>query len=131
MRPGKPLMHGHLGEMPMLGLPGNPVSAIVCAVLFVLPALARLSGRSDTGLVVSRAVLGAALPANDRRADHVRATLALRDPAPPLATPFAAQDSAMLARLAHSQALILRPPLAPAAQPGADITVIRLDLLGI
>jgi molybdopterin molybdotransferase len=131
MRPGKPLIHGRLGATPMLGLPGNPVSAIVCAVLFVLPALARLSGRSEVSLPTSRAVLGAALPANDRRADHLRATLALRDPAPPVATPFAVQDSSMLAKLAHSQALILRAPLAPAAQAGADITVIRLDLLGI
>jgi molybdopterin molybdotransferase len=131
MRPGKPLMHGHLGEMPMLGLPGNPVSAIVCAVLFVLPALARLSGRADTTVPLSRAVLGTPLPANDRRADHLRATLALRDPQPPLVTPFPVQDSGMMARLAHSQALILRPPMAPPAQAGADVTVIRLDLLGI
>jgi molybdopterin molybdotransferase len=131
MRPGKPLMHGHVGEMPMIGLPGNPVSAIVCAVLFVLPALARLCGRTDTAVPLSRAVLGAPLPANDRRADHLRATLSPRDPQPPLVTPFPVQDSGMLARLAHSQALILRAPMAPPAQAGADVTVIRLDLLGI
>jgi molybdopterin molybdotransferase len=97
----------------------------------VLPALARLSGRADTTVPLSRAVLGTPLPANDRRADHLRATLALRDPQPPLVTPFPVQDSGMLARLAHSQALILRAPMAPPAQAGADVTVIRLDLLGI
>ncbi|HTW28442.1 MAG TPA: gephyrin-like molybdotransferase Glp, partial [Acetobacteraceae bacterium] len=96
MRPGKPLVFGRLGSVPVIGLPGNPVSALVCAILFVLPALARMSGLPDERPPVSAAVLGTALKANDERADHLRATLA-RGPAGELvATPFPVQDSAML-----------------------------------
>ena len=131
MRPGKPLMFGRLGALPMLGLPGNPVSAFVCAVLFVLPALYRLAGLADTSLPVARAVLGAAVPANDQRADHLRATLAPRAMALPVATPFPVQDSSMLTRLARGDALILRPPLAPALPEGAEVPVLPLSALGI
>ncbi len=75
MRPGKPLLFGQLGATPVLGLPGNPVSALVCAILFLLPSLARLSGLPAAPPPVTRAVLGAAVKANDRRADHLRATV--------------------------------------------------------
>lgn len=131
MRPGKPLMFGRLGAQPMLGLPGNPVSAFVCAVLFVLPALYRLAGLADTSLPLARAVLGAAVPANDHRADHLRATLAPREMALPVATPFPVQDSSMLTRLARGDALIIRPPLAPALAAGAEVPVLPLPALGI
>ena len=85
MRPGKPLIHGRIGTTPVLGLPGNPVSAFVCALLFLLPALRRLSGESATDPLPERAVLGAPLPANDRRADFLRAFLQPGDP--PVAAP--------------------------------------------
>ena len=75
MRPGKPLLFGQLGATPVLGLPGNPVSAMVCAILFLLPALSRLSGLPAAPPPVTTAVLGAAVKANDRRADHLRATV--------------------------------------------------------
>jgi molybdopterin molybdotransferase len=135
MRPGKPLMFGAIaragGAVPMVGLPGNPVSALVCAVLFLLPALARLSGQLDTEPPAEPAILGAPVKANDHRADHLRAS-AGRDGAGRLvATAFAQQDSAMLARLARADALILRPPHAPALEAGAPVSVIRLDPLGI
>ena len=77
MRPGKPLILGRLGATPVLGLPGNPVSALVCAVLFLLPALERLSGLpGDPPRTRPRPLAGADLPANDRRFDYLRASLA-------------------------------------------------------
>ena len=131
MRPGKPLMFGQLGTLPVLGLPGNPVSALVCAVLFLLPALARLSGLPGDAAPATRAVLGAGLPANDHRADHLRARLAPGADGVPVATAFERQDSAMLRLLAGAVALILRPPHAPAAPAGATVQVIRLDSIGM
>jgi molybdopterin molybdotransferase len=131
MRPGKPLVFGRLGASPMLGLPGNPVSAIVCATLFLLPALARLSGLPAAAPPVSQGIAGAPLAANDSRADHLRATLRADESGQLIATPFPVQDSAMLKRLAHADALILRAPHAPALPEGAPIAMIRLDTLGI
>jgi molybdopterin molybdotransferase len=131
MRPGKPLLFGRLGPVPVLGLPGNPVSALVCAILFLLPALSRLAGLPPAPPPVSQAVAGAALRANDHRADHLRATVATDPHGRIVATPFPVQDSAMLRRLALADALILRPPHAPALPEGADVPVIRLDQLGI
>ena len=131
MRPGKPLMFGELAGMPVLGLPGNPVSALVCAVLFLYPALSRLSGLPGDPPPRSRAVLGAPLPANDRRADHLRARLVEAGDGPPVATAFERQDSAMLRLLAHADALILRAPQAAAAVAGEMVEVIRLGALGL
>ena len=131
MRPGKPLIHGRLGEVPMLGLPGNPVSSMICAIVFLLPAIRRLSGLPGDSPPVVQAQLGAALAANDGRADHLRATLALRADGTLVATAFTRQDSAMLLLLAQADALILRPPHAPALPEGAGVPVIRLDTLGL
>jgi molybdopterin molybdotransferase len=131
MRPGKPLMFGQLGDMPVLGLPGNPVSALVCAVLFLLPALSRLSGLPAEAPPTSPAILGAALPANDHRADHLRAHLAPGPNGIPIATAFERQDSAMLRLLTNADALILRAPNAPATPGGTAVEVIRLDKLGL
>lgn len=131
MRPGKPLVFGRLGPVPVLGLPGNPVSALVCAVLFLSPALAALSGLPPGPPPSTAARLGAPVAANDARADHLRATLE-RDPEGRLvATAFPVQDSAMLRRLVQADALILRPPHAPALPAGAEVAVIRLDSLGV
>jgi molybdopterin molybdotransferase len=115
----------------MLGLPGNPVSALVCGVLFGLPALARLGGLPAAPPPVSEAVAGAALAENDARADHLRATLSFDATGRPVATPFPVQDSAMLRRLAQADALILRAPHAPPLPAGAMVPVIRLDQLGL
>jgi molybdopterin molybdotransferase len=131
MRPGKPLVSGRLGAVAMLGLPGNPVSALVCATLFLRPALARLSGLPAGPPPVTQGIAGTALQANDARADHLRATLAADTEGRLVATPFPVQDSAMLKRLAHADALILRAPHAPALPAGAAISMIRLDTLGI
>jgi molybdopterin molybdotransferase len=131
MRPGKPLLFGRLGPVPVLGLPGNPVSALVCAILFLLPALSRLSGLPAEAPPTVRAIAGAALRPNDHRADHLRATIALDASGRLVATPFPVQDSAMLRRLALADALILRAPHAPALPEGGEISVIRLDSLGL
>ena len=131
MRPGKPLLFGRLGAVPVLGLPGNPVSAMVCAILFLLPALSRLSGLPAAPPPTVQAIAGAPLRANDHRADHLRSTVSTDSQGRIVATPFTVQDSAMLRRLAHADALILRAPNAPALPEGSDITVIRLDSLGI
>jgi molybdopterin molybdotransferase len=131
MRPGKPLLFGQLGPTPVLGLPGNPVSAMVCAILFLLPAVARLSGLPGAPPPVSTAVLGEAVKQNDRRADHLRATLTTDTTGRFVVTPFPVQDSGMLRRLALADALILRAPHAPALAAGAEVAVIRLDSLGL
>ena len=131
MRPGKPLIWGRLGATPVLGLPGNPVSALVCAVQFLVPALAVLSGApaGPPPTILVRA--GAALPENDRRFDHLRGTLAEDRDGRMVATPFPMQDSSMLKTLARAEALILRPPFAPAVPAGAEILAIPLDRIGL
>ena len=131
MRPGKPLLFGDLAGTPVLGLPGNPVSAMVCSILFLLPALSRLSGLPAAPPPVSTAILGAALKPNDQRADHLRATVSVDDLGRVVATPFPVQDSSMLRRLALADALILRAPHAPALEAGSQVGIIRLDSLGI
>jgi molybdopterin molybdotransferase len=131
MRPGKPLLFGRMGAVPVLGLPGNPVSAMVCAALFLLPALALMQGLPAGPPPTVSAILGAAVKENDRRADHLRATVTTDELGRVVVTPFPVQDSAMLRRLALADALILRPPFAPALPAGAEVTVIRLDTLGI
>jgi len=131
MRPGKPLMHGRLGDVAMIGLPGNPVSSLVCAILFVVPALARLAGLPAGPPPTVQAKLGAPLAANDKRADHLRASLAQDGDGALVATAFARQDSSMLRLMAQADALILRPAHAPALAAGAMVPVIRLDALGL
>jgi molybdopterin molybdotransferase len=131
MRPGKPLLFGTLGPVPVLGLPGNPVSALVCSILFLLPALSRLAGLPAAPPPTMQATTGAALRANDHRADHLRATVAVDSQGRIVATPFQVQDSAMLRRLALADALILRAPNAPAAPEGSEVSIIRLDSLGL
>ena len=131
MRPGKPLIFGRLGQTAVLGLPGNPVSALVCAVLFLVPALDRLQGLPGAAPPVSGARLGAALAVNDHRADHVRAMLADGADGIPVATAFTTQDSSMLQTLYRAHALILREPNAPSAAVGDLVSVIRLDILGL
>ncbi len=131
MRPGKPLIAGRVAHTPVLGLPGNPVSALICAVLFLLPCLDVLGGLSATAPRTERAVLGAILGQNDARADYLRATLAIEPGGLPLVTPFSRQDSGMLSLLAQADALVLRAPYASALPIGAEVEIIRLDTLGL
>ncbi|HEX3992800.1 MAG TPA: gephyrin-like molybdotransferase Glp [Acetobacteraceae bacterium] len=131
MRPGKPLLFGRLGAVPVLGLPGNPVSAMVCSALFLLPGLALMGGLPAGPPPTVAAILGTAVKENDRRADHLRSTVSTDDLGRVVVTPFSVQDSAMLRRLALADALVLRAPFAPALPAGAEVSVIRLDTLGI
>jgi molybdopterin molybdotransferase len=126
LRPGRPMMHGQLGAMHVLGLPGNPVSAYVCAVLFLVPLLRRLAGRSDFAANPESAVLGLDLPENDERADYLRATVAPGPDGTPVATPVRVQDSSMMAALAKADCLVIREPFAPAAAAGSRCAILRL-----
>jgi molybdopterin molybdotransferase len=126
MRPGKPMMHGTLGPVRVIGLPGNPVSSYVCAYLFMVPLIRALSGVRESTHRREPAVLGAALAANDQREDYLRAYLTRRDDGQSVATPVDRQDSSLLARLSQAQALIVRPPFAPAAEAGARCLILKL-----
>ncbi len=128
MRPGRPMMHGRLGSMHVLGLPGNPVSAYVCAILFMVPLIRRLVGRQDVEVVSETAVLGADLPANDERADYLRATLTVGADGQAIARPASRQDSSMLVPLARADCLLLREPHADAAPAGSRCSIIKLGL---
>jgi molybdopterin molybdotransferase len=128
MRPGRPMLHGRLGAMHVLGLPGNPVSAYVCAFLFLVPLIRRLMGRSDIERVPEPAVLGADLPENDERADYLRATLAIGPDGSQIATALPVQDSSMLAPLAAADCLLVRDAHAPAARAGSPCTILKLGL---
>jgi molybdopterin molybdotransferase len=126
LRPGRPMMHGRLGAMHVLGLPGNPVSSYVCAVLFLIPLIRRLAGRGDVEPTPEPALLGCDLGANDERADYMRATLAAGPDGLPVATPAALQDSSMLVPLASADCLLIRAPYAPAAKAGSPCTILKL-----
>ena len=127
LRPGKPLLHGRIGDMRVLGVPGNPVSAFVCALLFVVPLIRRLAGRTDVLPASESAVLGIDLPGNDERSDYLRATLQSRD-GHLVATPFPTQDSSMLAPLAKADCLLIREPFAPPAAAGSACCIVKLGL---
>jgi molybdopterin molybdotransferase len=128
MRPGKPLMFGAINGTPVLGLPGNPVSSQVCALLFAVPALRLLQGMSAEYSVLERAALGRDLPANDRRQDYLRSTLTRNEDGLLVATPFEKQDSSVLSLLAKADCLVIRPPHAPAIAAGHPVDIVRFDL---
>lgn len=124
MRPGKPLMAGRLKGVPMLGLPGNPVSAIVCAHLFLLPMVRALLGDPAPAPQPHSARLAVDLPANGPRAHYMRARLASGEP--PRITPFDRQDSALLSILGQADALLIRPVEAAACHAGDTVSYLPL-----
>jgi len=124
MRPGKPLMFGRLGESFAIGLPGNPVSALVCAHLFLAPLVARLAGRAHADNMRDMR-LGADMPANADRQDYVRARAVPVD-GEMVATPLDLQDSSMLSALAAANVLIVRPPKASPARKDDACRVLVL-----
>lgn len=121
MRPGKPLMAGRLGGAAMIGLPGNPVSAMVCGQVFVAPVVRRMLGLGDVQPPPTLARLGAPLDANGPRAHYMRAVLA-----DGIVTPFKAQDSSLLSVLSQANALIVRPPGDPARTTGDKVACLAL-----
>lgn len=125
MRPGKPLIFGRLAETPLIGLPGNPVSTIVCALLFVRPAIAALLG-TTIALRSLRVRLARELAANDSRQDYIRASLSDRN-GEPWAEPFPVQDSSMLSLLSRADCLVVRAPGAARAQAGETVEAVLLD----
>ncbi|MBM6595755.1 molybdopterin molybdotransferase MoeA [Microvirga pudoricolor] len=136
LRPGKPLMHGRLGSMLLLGLPGNPVSSFVCAILFLVPAIRALSGDPDADADGSEgAVLATDVPENGPRQDYMRARLHHErklEKSGPLGevlsvTPHEVQDSSLLGLLQSSDALLIRPPHAPAGKAGDPCRIVRME----
>lgn len=121
LRPGKPLMAGRRGDMAVLGLPGNPVSAFVTTLLFVKPLVAHLAGAADPLPVTTQAVLGEALPTNGPRTDYMRAEL--RNGRAFVAS---IQDSSMLLTLARAGCLIVRPPHDPARACGESAEILMI-----
>ena len=126
MRPGKPMMHGRLGAMRVIGLPGNPVSSYVCGFLFLVPLIRKLSGRSVIHHVRETALLGRGVAGNDLREDYLRARLEVRSDGTLIATPVDHQDSSLLGNLAAAQALVIRAPFAPMAAAGSPCDIVRL-----
>jgi len=126
MRPGKPMMHGRLGGMRVIGLPGNPVSSYVCGFLFLVPLIRALLGRDTIRHSPESAALGRDLPANDQREDYLRARLEERADGTLIAVPVNHQDSSLLGNLAAARALVIRPPFAPAAPKGSRCELLRL-----
>ncbi|KJV08283.1 molybdenum cofactor biosynthesis protein MoaA, partial [Elstera litoralis] len=119
LRPGKPLIFGTFGDRPFLGLPGNPVSTIVCALLFLKPSIERLLGLPRQALPSVHLPLGVPLPANDGRQDYLRARRVAGH-----ITPLPIQDSAMMNVLADADGLLVRPPFDPAKAAGDLVSVI-------
>ena len=131
MRPGKPLMSGRLGDVPVVGLPGNPVSTVVCGAIFIVPALRRLSGLPADPPATETALLGAAVKPNDKRLEYMRATLTTDAQGRTIATPFPLQDSSMTRVLAQADALVVRPAFNPGMAPGDPVAIIRLGVMGL
>ena len=129
MRPGKPLMVGRYRDTPMIGLPGNPVSTLVCGLLFAKPAMAKMSGIAEVFETPARARLTVPLEANDRRQDYLRATLGRAGDGTLEAEPFKKQDSSMISLLARADCLVIRKPHAPAAQVGDWVDIVSLAVL--
>ncbi|MBK18946.1 MAG: molybdopterin molybdenumtransferase MoeA [Rhodospirillaceae bacterium] len=126
MRPGKPLMFGNIGDTRMMGLPGNPVSSLVCATIFLIPAINAMLGINGDEVHYQTASLTKVLPENDEREDYLRAAITRSQNGELQATPFSKQDSSVFSGLARADALILRKPFAPAAPIGEQIQFMPL-----
>jgi molybdopterin molybdotransferase len=126
LRPGKPFMYGRTGKTHVMGLPGNPVSALVTARIFLKPLLDVMAGQSPTDKNLT-AILDGHLPENDHRQDYIRATLSEKPDGSRIVTPFPQQDSSMQRTLQSSHALIIRAPNEQSAKTGDAVSVMLLD----
>ncbi len=127
MRPGKPLMFGNIGATRVLGVPGNPVSSLVCATMFLRPAIDAMLGRVAEPEPQPTALLGRDLPENDSREDYLRSRLSHDSQGLLVATPFDKQDSSMLSFLSKADCLVVRAPRAPAIKAGATVPIVPLS----
>lgn len=128
MRPGKPLIWGKVGSTPLLGLPGNPVSTAVCALIFLAPAIGKLSGGCISNLVFSASVT-IGLPQNDLRQDYIRASIVTENDGQTRIRPARRQDSSMMATLASANAFIVRPPFDPPKAAGDLVKILPMPHL--
>ncbi len=126
MRPGKPLLFGAIGDTPMMGMPGNPVSSLVCGIVYLRPAIRAMLGL-DPHTNSRTARLGRDLPANDQRQDYLRASNSFDAAGELVVTPLEIQDSSMLSRLAQADCLVLRPPHAEPAKAGDRVEILPLN----
>ncbi|MDA1101673.1 MAG: molybdopterin molybdotransferase MoeA [Proteobacteria bacterium] len=126
MRPGKPLLFGAIGDTPMMGMPGNPVSSLVCGIVYLRPAIRAMLGL-DPHANSMTARLGRDLPANDQRQDYLRANSSIDPAGEVIVTPFDQQDSSMLSRLAQADCLVIRPPHAEPAKAGDRVKILPLN----
>lgn len=126
MRPGKPLLFGAAGDLPILGLPGNPVSALMAGLIFLRPAIERLAGLEDSADETETAVTAVALAANGIRQEYMRATRVVGADGIARVTPLPSQDSSLSRALARADCLIVRRPDAPALAAGSPVTILRL-----
>ena len=128
MRPGKPLIWGKISHTPTLGLPGNPVSTAVCALVFLAPAISKLCGGTHHDFVFS-APITSDLPENDQRQDYIRANIIIADNGQTQISPAQRQDSSMMATLAHANAFIVRPPFDPPVSAGDIVSILPMPRL--
>jgi len=126
MRPGKPLLYGRLGSQGVLGVPGNPVAALICGIVFLAPMLHRLLGLREGAEGLEEALLGEALAANGPRQHYLRATSRRGPGGEKVVAALLAQDSSLMADFARADCLIVRPPMAPALEKGDRVTIIPL-----
>ena len=126
MRPGKPLIFGNIGDVPVIGLPGNPVSVAVCSFVFLRPILGHMMDRDDMGLQTQYAICDSDLPANDHREDYLRALAHNADDGYWHIAPFERQDSAMMHKLSLANALMIRPPEDGPVKAGDRVTMALL-----
>ena len=128
MRPGKPLIWGRIGNTPLLGLPGNPVSTAVCALVFLAPAISKLGGGKHQQHLFS-ATITTDLPENDLRQDYIRASMGRGADGVTTVRPAQRQDSSMMATLAHADAFIVRPPFDPPRTAGDIVSILSMPRL--
>lgn len=127
MRPGKPLMFGDLDGTPMLGMPGNPVSSMICGFIFLYPAMDALIGRKMRLPGTIPAKISHDIKANDQREDYQRARIVGEENGTPVIELISNQDSSLLSALSSANCLLKRVPFAPSMPKGTHVDVIPLD----
>ena len=127
MRPGKPLMFGRLDQTSVIGLPGNPVSSLICSRIFLLPLIAALLGRDTDPERAETATAAVAMDRNGPREHYMRATVEFDDRGNKCVRPIASQDSSLLAPLAGADVLVVRPSDDPPVAAGDSVRIMRLD----